>query len=66
MLVETTAIVQKGMKAGKTLAQLKTAGLPAEWKDWGSGFIKTDVWIETIYNSLSKKMPDHPADTKHH
>jgi glyoxylase-like metal-dependent hydrolase (beta-lactamase superfamily II) len=65
MLVETTGIVQKGMKAGKTLAQLKAAGLPAEWKEWGSGFIKTDTWIETIYNSLSKKT-DHPADKTHH
>jgi glyoxylase-like metal-dependent hydrolase (beta-lactamase superfamily II) len=66
MLVETTAIVQKGMKAGKTLAQLKAAGLPAEWKDWGSGFIKTDAWIETIYNSLGKKTPDHAVDKTHH
>jgi cyclase len=41
--------------AGKTGAESKTEGLPAEWKDWGAGFIKTDAWIETIYTSLSKK-----------
>ena len=46
--------------------QIKAAGLPAEWKEWGSGFIKTDDWVETIYNSLTKKMPDHPVNTKHH
>jgi cyclase len=66
MLVETTAIVQKQIKAKKTLAQIQTAGLPEQWKEWGSGFIKTDVWIETIYNSLTKKMPAEPASTTHH
>ncbi|MGI8733402.1 MAG: MBL fold metallo-hydrolase [Pyrinomonadaceae bacterium] len=53
MLVETTAIVREKMKAKKTVAQIKTEGLPAEWKDWGTGFIKTDVWLETIHRSLS-------------
>jgi glyoxylase-like metal-dependent hydrolase (beta-lactamase superfamily II) len=66
MLVETAAIVQQGIKAKKTLAQLKAAGLPEQWKEWGSGFIKTDVWIETIYNSLTRKMPAEPASTTHH
>ncbi|HZH32429.1 MAG TPA: MBL fold metallo-hydrolase [Pyrinomonadaceae bacterium] len=53
MLTETTAHVRQGMAAGKTLDQLKTAGLPAEWKTWGTGFINTDAWIETIFNSPS-------------
>jgi glyoxylase-like metal-dependent hydrolase (beta-lactamase superfamily II) len=55
MLVETVDIVQKGIGSGKTLEGLKKDGLPAKYKDWGTGFIKTDVWIETIYNSLTKK-----------
>ncbi len=54
MLRETTDIVRKQMKSGKTLEQIKAAGLPVEWKDWGTGFIKTDKWIDTIYQSLSK------------
>ena len=66
MLIETTAIVQKQIKAKKTLAQIQADGLPAEWKDWGSGFIDTKTWIETIYNSLTQKMPDHPVNTTHH
>jgi cyclase len=66
MLVETTAIVQKQITAKKTLAQIKTAGLPDQWKEWGSGFIKTDMWIETVYNSLTRKMPAEPASTTHH
>lgn len=56
MLVETTAIVAKKMKAKKTLAEIKAEGLPTDWKDWGTGFIKTDVWIETIFRSLSQKL----------
>jgi cyclase len=55
MLMTTTAIVQEKMKAGKTVEQIKAEGLPAEWASWGSGFIKTDAWLETIYRSYSKK-----------
>ncbi|MGH9943260.1 MAG: MBL fold metallo-hydrolase [Pyrinomonadaceae bacterium] len=54
-LVETTEIVRKQMQAGKTLEQIKSAGLPAEWDEWGRGFVNTARWIETIYNSLSRK-----------
>ena len=55
MLVQTTDIVRKRMAAGKTLDQIKAEGLPEEWKTWGTGFIKTDVWLTLIYNSLSAK-----------
>ncbi len=55
MLQMTTDIVRKKMTAGKTVEQIKTEGLPEEWKSWGSGFIKTDIWVETIYRSLSAK-----------
>ena len=54
MLVETTDIVRKRMAAGKTLAQIKAEGLPAEWKSWGNGFINTERWIEIIHRSLRK------------
>jgi cyclase len=54
-IVDTTAVVENGMKAGKTLEQLKKDGFPEKYKEWGSGFIKTDFWVETIFNSLSKK-----------
>jgi len=55
MLVETTEIVRKRMAAGKTLDQIKAEGLPEEWKTWGSGFIKTDVWLTLVYHSLAAK-----------
>src|SRR5690349_9218537 len=55
MLLETTDIVRKKVAAGKTLDQIKAEGLPDEWKSWGTGFIKTDQWIELIHISLTKK-----------
>ena len=55
MLTETTDIVRKKMAAGKTLDQIKAESLPDEWKSWGTGFIKTDVWIQIIHRGLSKK-----------
>jgi cyclase len=66
MLVETTAIVQKQVKAGKKLEQIQAAGLPPEWQEWGKGFINTKTWIEIVYNSLTKKLPDHPVNPRHH
>jgi len=55
MLTETTEIVRKQMAANRSLDQIKKEGLPAEWKSWGEGFIKTDLWLEIVYRSLSKK-----------
>ena len=40
MLQETTDIVRQKIAAGKTLEQIKSEGLPEEWKPWGTGFIK--------------------------
>lgn len=55
MLTETAKIVQDAMKAGRSLDDIKKAGLPEKFKDAGSGFIKTDQWIETVYRSYSTK-----------
>ena len=55
MLLETTEIVRKKIAAKKSLEQVKKEGLPAEWKSWGEGFIKTDQWLELVYRSLTKK-----------
>jgi len=55
MLQQTTEIVRQKIAAGKTLDQIKSEGLPDEWKPWGEGFIKTDRWVETIYKSLTAK-----------
>lgn len=55
MLLATTDIVRKKVAAGKTLDQIKAEGLPAEWSSWGTGFIKTDRWIATLYRAYAKK-----------
>ena len=56
MLIETTLIVRKKMKEGKPLNEIKSDGLPEKYKEAGSGFIKTDAWIETIFKSYSMNM----------
>lgn len=55
MLVETTNIVRQRMAAGQSLDEIKAEGLPSEWESWGSGFIKTNPWIEIVYRSLTRK-----------
>jgi cyclase len=54
VLSETIKIVQKGKKAGKSVEDLQKAGLPEKFASWGDGFIKTDAWIKTVYDSLKK------------
>ncbi|MFQ5675633.1 MAG: MBL fold metallo-hydrolase [bacterium] len=55
MLKQTTSIVRKQMDDGKSLDDIKATGLSG-WESWGSGFINTERWISTIYNSYSKSM----------
>jgi glyoxylase-like metal-dependent hydrolase (beta-lactamase superfamily II) len=55
MLTETTQTVRRKMQAGKSLEQIRTEGVAETWKTWGSGFISTDRWLETIYNSFARK-----------
>ena len=55
MLVTTSDIVRQKIAAGKTLEQIKSEGLPDTWQSWGTGFIKTDLWLEIVYRSLSAK-----------
>lgn len=55
LLIETSRLVQDAMKAGRSLDEIKKAGLPEKFKEAGSGFIKTEQWIETIHRSYSMK-----------
>lgn len=56
-LKATLGAVERGMKQGKSLEQLKADKVLAEWDSWGQGFIKTDVWIETLHRELSSPRP---------
>ncbi len=55
MLLETLALVKKAHTDGKSLADVKAAGLPEKYKEWGSGFITQSRWLEIAYNSVSSK-----------
>lgn len=67
MLTATTEIVRKQIDAGRTVEQIKAAGLPDEWKQWGTGFIPQDRWLETIHRSLTRPAPGAAgADKRHH
>lgn len=65
MLKETSAAVQQGIKQGKTLAQLKQEKVLAKWDSFGQSFIKTDVFTEILYDSLTKK-PTGPENSHGH
>ena len=57
MVVESVALVRKGMAEGKTLEQLRADGLPEKWAAFGKGWITNVRWIETIYNQSHKDAP---------
>lgn len=54
MLEQTTSFVEAGIKAGKTLDQLKQDKSLAKFDAWSKGFFKTDQFIEQLYNDLKR------------
>ncbi len=55
MLLETSAVVQKAIDAGKTVEQAKAEGLPEKWKGWAVPTLSTERWIEILYTGLKQK-----------
>jgi cyclase len=55
MLKETRAAVEKGVKSGKTLDQLKQEKVLEPWKKWSGDYISSDIFVETLYNDLAGK-----------
>ena len=53
-LVATTDMIRDQIEAGKSLEEIKAAGLPKKWRSWGAGFISTGRWIEIVHRSLAK------------
>lgn len=53
MLKDTRAAVEKGVKQGKKLEQLKQEKVLAPWQKWSGDFISADAFIETLYNDLT-------------
>jgi len=58
MLVKTIEIISKATKAGKNAKNMKKEGILKEWDTWNNkkyAWINTDLWIDTVYNSLKKR-----------
>jgi cyclase len=53
MLKETSAAVEAALKAHKTLDQMKQEKVLAPWSKFSGDFVNTDVFTETLYNSLT-------------
>jgi len=53
MLKETSAVVEKALKAHKTLEQMKQERILDPWKKFSGEFVNEDAFIETLYNSLT-------------
>jgi cyclase len=55
MLSDSAKIVSNQIKDGKTLEQIKAAGLPVSLAPWTKGgFLSTPQWLELVYRSLKK------------
>ena len=53
MLGQTIAMVRRKMDRGMTSEQIQGEGVSEEWSEWGTGFINTGRWLDTIFQSLS-------------
>lgn len=63
MLRGTSAAVEAAIKKGRTLEQMKQEKVLAAWEaTWGKGFLKTDDFIEVLYDALKQK----PAAYRNH
>jgi len=64
MLKETSAAVQKALNEHKTLEQMKQEKILEPWKKWSGGFIDSDKFIETLYNSLTGTRAIHETQLR--
>jgi cyclase len=54
MLSDSADLVRGQMKEGKTLDQIKAAGVPDSLSPWAKGFMTPAQWVELVYRSLVK------------
>jgi cyclase len=55
LLKETRGVVEKGVKAGKTLDQLRQEKVLEPWQKFSGPLVTTDLFLETLYNELTGK-----------
>ena len=53
LLKDTREVVQKALKQGKTLDQMRQTKILDPWKKYSGSFISEDAFLETLYNSLT-------------
>ena len=54
MLRGTSGAVEKAMKAGRTLDQMKADKILAQWDEWGKEwFVNSEGFTEMVYRDLS-------------
>ncbi len=53
VLKSTLAAVETAVTSGRSAEQLKADKVLAQWDSWGQGFIKSDVWIDTLVRELA-------------
>jgi hypothetical protein len=49
MLKDTLAIVEAGVREGKSLDELQNAKVLDKYESWTWNFIPTNTWIATLY-----------------
>jgi cyclase len=54
MLQGTSAIIEAGIKAGKTADQLKNEKVFAKYDSWSKNFFKADDFIDMLYKDLKR------------
>ena len=52
MLESTIDLVRNKKQRGMSLQQILEEGAPAEYADWGYGYMPAEGWLEMIYQSL--------------
>lgn len=54
MIRASIETVRKGIKAGRTLDQIKKVGLAPDWESFSHGYLSTDRWIGLVYENLKR------------
>lgn len=56
MLRGTSGAVEKAIKSGRTLEQMKSDKILAQWDDWGKDwFVNSEGFTEALYKDLTRK-----------
>jgi len=55
MLKTMKGRVEDAMAAGKSLEEIKTAGLDEGYEEWGTGFISAEKFVDTIWTDLNRE-----------